>query len=336
MGEPPYRARQLWGWVWQKGVFEFERMSNISKSFRAVLPEHFTITLPRTRSVQESADGTIKFLLAMGDDALIETVLIPDENRYTQCLSSQVGCPLACTFCSTGRMGFERNLRPGEILGQVLFAREHLRTHYPGRELKNLVFMGMGEPLLNWKHVHTALEILNDPLGLGFSPRRITVSTIGRPRELLELGRSGLASLAVSLHAPTQELRERIMPRAAEFPLDQLVETLKEYPLKPRQRITIEYLLLAGVNDSLDHARGLIRLLNPLRYKINLIAYNTCPGSPYQSPEPKKILDFEQYLWSKGVTATLRKSKGQDISAACGQLKTDQTVAQPALPREHS
>jgi 23S rRNA (adenine2503-C2)-methyltransferase len=327
MGEPPYRARQLWGWVWQKGVFEFEKMSNISKSFRAVLPEHFTITLPRTRSVQESADGTIKFLLAMADDALIETVLIPDENRYTQCLSSQVGCPLACTFCSTGRMGFERNLRPGEILGQVLFAREHLRVHHPGRELKNLVFMGMGEPLLNWKHVHTSLEILNDPLGLSFSPRRITVSTIGRPRELLELGRSGLASLAVSLHAPTQELRERIMPRAAEFPLDQLVETLKEYPLKPRQRITIEYLLLAGVNDSLEHARGLIRLLNPLRYKINLIAYNTCPGSPYQAPEPKKILDFEQYLWSKGVTATLRKSKGQDISAACGQLKTDQTVA---------
>jgi 23S rRNA (adenine2503-C2)-methyltransferase len=335
MGEPPYRARQLWQWVWQKGVFDFDQMSDISKSFRAALPEHLTITLPRAQSVQESVDGTVKFLLVMDDGALIETVLIPDEERYTQCISSQVGCPLACTFCSTGRMGFERNLRPGEILGQVLLAREHLRTRHPDRALKNLVFMGMGEPLLNWKHVRTALEILNHPLGLDFSARRITVSTIGRPAELLELGRSGLASLAVSLHAPTQALRARIMPLAAEVPLDRLIEALKEYPLKPRQRITIEYLLLDGVNDSLEHARDLVRLLNPLRYKINLIAYNPCPGSPYQPPAPKKILDFEQYLWSKGVTATLRKSKGQDISAACGQLKAEQTPAKPARTIDH-
>jgi 23S rRNA (adenine2503-C2)-methyltransferase len=163
-------------------VLDFEAMSNISKTFRAALPERMTITLPRARTIQESSDGTIKFLLALSDGALIETVLIPDGERYTQCLSSQVGCPMACTFCSTGGMGFERNMRPGEILGQVLFARAHLAERRQGMELKNLVFMGMGDPLLNWKHVRTALEILNHPLGLDFSTRRITVSTVGRPR----------------------------------------------------------------------------------------------------------------------------------------------------------
>jgi 23S rRNA (adenine2503-C2)-methyltransferase len=331
MGEPPYRARQLWQWVWQKGVFDFAAMSNISKPLRAASAQRLTITLPTPLATLESVDGTIKFLLRLSDGASIETVLIPDGDRFTQCLSSQVGCPLACTFCSTGGMGFERNLLPGEILSQLLFAREYLRGRAPGQEIKNLVFMGMGEPLLNWKNVRTALETLNHPLGLDYSPRRVTVSTVGIPGVLQELGRTGLASLAVSLHAPTQDLRALIMPKAALFPLDRIMEALKEYPLKPRQRITVEYLLLDGVNDSLDHARDLVRLLNPLRCKINLIAYNPCPGSPYHPPDQKKILDFEQYLWSKGLTATLRKSKGQDISAACGQLKSERPDADPEL-----
>lgn len=384
MNERPFRAKQLWQWLWQKGVTDFESMTNVSKTTRAALAERAFISWPEIAETHVSTDGTTKFLLRLADGALIETVLIPGaRGRLTQCLSCQVGCAMGCTFCSTGTMGFERNMSMAEILGQVLVARRYLDelaqkglpmpgTGIPtdeecldefgnnsfedveidpddhesaglddaqrenkgsesgivsasgrvGRDaLRNLVFMGMGEPLLNLSNVMRALETLNSGTGLNFSPRRITVSTCGLREGLKELGDSGLAYLAVSLHAPTQILREKIMPRAARWPLDQFMDALAAYPLKTRERLTFEYLLLGGVNDGIEHAKELVRLISRLRGKLNLIVYNPADGMPYKAPTPERILAFEQYLWSKNITAIIRKSKGQDIKAACGQLK---------------
>ncbi|MBO5491212.1 MAG: radical SAM protein, partial [Desulfovibrio sp.] len=231
-------------------------------------------------------------------------------------------CAMGCTFCSTGQMGFERNMSMGEILGQVLVARAHLGDARPDRPvLRNLVFMGMGEPLLNLREVMRALQSLNNDKGLNFSPRRITVSTCGIEKGLRELGESGLAYLAVSLHAPTQELRARIMPKAARWPLEELVAALQSYPLKTRERITFEYLLLGGVNDGPEQARELARLVGSVKGKLNLIVYNPAEGAPYAAPAEDRVLAFEQCLWKRHITAIVRKSKGQDIRAACGQLK---------------
>ena len=231
---------------------------------------------------------------------------------------------MGCTFCSTGQMGFERNMTMGEILGQVLVAREHLgddRPEWP--MLRNIVFMGMGEPLLNMRELMRSLEGLNNAKGLNFSPRRITVSTCGIEKGLRELGESGLAYLAVSLHAPTQELRSRIMPKAARWSLEDMFTALKSYPLKTREHITFEYLLLGGVNDGQEQAKELARLVSDVRGKLNLIVYNPAEGAPYAAPTEEAVLAFEQYLWNRKITAILRKSKGQDIKAACGQLKAD-------------
>ncbi|MBZ2172413.1 23S rRNA (adenine(2503)-C(2))-methyltransferase RlmN [Nitratidesulfovibrio sp. SRB-5] len=330
LGEPRFRARQVWQWLWQKNARSFDAMTNVSKATRARLAEAARITWPEVRTVKTSSDGTVKFLLALADGALVETVLIPSESRegkvrMTQCLSCQVGCAMGCTFCSTGSMGFERNMTMAEILGQVLVAREHLGDDRPDHPIvRNLVFMGMGEPLLNLNEVMRSLRTLNDEFGLCFSPRRITVSTCGIEKGLRELGESGLAFLAVSLHAPNQEVRARIMPRAARWTLDDLMAALESYPLKTRERITFEYLLLGGVNDSIDHARELVRLVSRTKAKLNLIVYNPAEGLPYEAPSQARILAFEQYLWSKNVTAIIRKSKGQDIKAACGQLKASE------------
>lgn len=339
LGEPGFRAVQVWQWLWQKMARDFEAMSNVSKACRARLAEKARIVWPEVAQVRESADGTTKFLLRLEDGALVETVLIPSDSRegvrrWTQCLSSQVGCAMACTFCATGGMGFERNMTMGEILGQVLVAREHLGDNRPDWPvLRNLVFMGMGEPLLNLREVMRALQSLNNDKGLNFSPRRITVSTCGIEKGLTELGESGLAYLAVSLHAPNQELRARIMPRAARWPLDQLLAALKSYPLKTRERITFEYLLLGGVNDGQEQAAELARLVADIKGKLNLIVYNPTEGAPYAAPDEARVLAFEQYLWKRHITAIIRKSKGQDIKAACGQLKAA-TRRVPGPPAE--
>ena len=326
-GEPRFRAVQVWQWLWQRMARDFDCMSNVSKACRALLAAEARITWPEVARVQESTDGTTKFLLRLEDGALVETVLIPSDSRdgvrrWTQCLSSQVGCAMGCTFSATGSMGFERNMRMGEILGQILVARAHLGDDRPDWPiLRNLVFMGMGEPLLNLTEVMRALRSLNDDRGLNFSPRRITVSTSGIQKGLKELGESGLAYLAVSLHAPSQELRAKIMPRAARWPLPDLLAALKAYPLKTRERITFEYLLLGGVNDQPEHAEALARLISPLKAKLNLIVYNPTPGAPYSAPSEAAVLAFEQALWQRHITAIVRKSKGSDIDAACGQLK---------------
>ena len=327
LGEPRFRAQQVWQWLWQKMATSFDEMTNVSRAVRERLGACAVIRWPEVVTREHSRDGTVKFLLRLADGAEVETVLIPSEARdgdirMTQCLSSQVGCPMGCTFCSTGGMGFERNMTHGEILGQVLVARRYLGDTRPDRPLlRNLVFMGMGEPLLNLHTMLDCLKSLNDDHGLNFSPRRITVSTCGIREGLRELGDSGLAFLAVSLHAPTQELRARIMPRAARWSLDELMQALADYPLKTRERITFEYLLLGGINDRLAHARALGKLVRQVRGKLNLIVYNPADGAPYEAPHPDSVLAFERCLWEQNITAIIRKSKGQDINAACGQLK---------------
>ena len=323
MGEAPYRARQIWQWLWQKGCRDIAAFSDVAKSLRAALAERAGVRWPETVRVQTSSDGTAKFLLRLGDGEAVETVLIPEKDHYTQCLSTQAGCALGCTFCATGKMGFRRNLSPGEILGQILVARQWLWDRNAALSLRNLVFMGMGEPLLNYDNLLQALEALHHPQGLDFSSRRITLSTAGIVKNLAEFGATGLGSLAVSLHAPTQELRQRIMPVARTVPLDELMAALKRYPLKPRERLTFEYLLLDGVNDSPAEARELVRLLSHVKAKVNLIAYNPVPGIPYGAPDPGRVAAFQDVLRQKGLTATLRKSKGADIAAACGQLRSD-------------
>lgn len=328
MGEPAYRARQVYQWLWQKGVVDPEKMTNLAKPLRARLAEESSVVLPTVARVQESGDGTIKLLLELADGEAVETVLIPEKDHYTLCLSTQVGCAMACAFCATGTLGFIRQMRPGEILSQILHARRVLEERGSELALRNLVFMGMGEPLNNLDNVLASLETITSELGLNFSTRRVTVSTVGVPDKLERLGEAGLASLAVSLHAPTQELRERIMPRAARAcPLPELMDRLMRYPLKPRQRITFEYILLGGVNDSPAHARDLVRLFSSFRGskpKVNLIAFNAPAQGPslgFRAPSPEDVEQFQELLRNKDITVMLRKSKGQDIGAACGQLR---------------
>ena len=347
MGEPRFRADQVWQWLWARRARSFEAMTNLSKALRAALDETFTIAWPEVADTAVSQDGTTKFLLRLAGGALVETVLIPEADHLTQCLSTQVGCAMGCAFCATGALGFERNMSHAEMAAQVLVARQWLADQ--GREpnsLRNLVFMGMGEPLANLDVVLDVLATLGSDKGPGFSARRMTVSTVGLPAGLQRLGDSNLASLAVSLHAPTQELRASIMPKAALVPLDELVAALEHYPLAPRQRITIEYVLLGGINDSPEHARQLVRLLARVKCKVNLIAYN--PGepprgeegeaacgagfqAPFSAPDEQRVLAFQSALWDKGMTAVLRKSKGRDIAAACGQLRA-KANHRPATP----
>lgn len=329
LGEPAFRADQVWQWLWRKGARSFTDMTNVSKTFRGVLEEKFVIAWPQIAAEQKSEDGTVKLLLRLADGETVETVLIPSESRegvgrMTQCLSCQVGCAMACTFCATGQMGFVRNMTMAEILGQVLVAREYLGETEDNPRLRNLVFMGMGEPLLNFTELMRSLETLNHEMAFNFSPRRITVSTCGLRKGLLELGESGLAYLAVSLHAPTQAIREKIMPRAAAWPLDDLMASLAAYPLKTRERLTFEYLLLGGINDGPEHARALAKLMARVKAKLNLIVYNPVPGAPYAAPDPGNVHTFCDILHAKRITAIVRKSKGQDIKAACGQLRAAQ------------
>ncbi|MEA4858139.1 23S rRNA (adenine(2503)-C(2))-methyltransferase RlmN [Solidesulfovibrio sp.] len=323
LGEPPYRARQVWQWLWQKGCRDISEMTDVSKALRAKLSEAAVIAWPEVVRVRESGDGTVKFLLGLADGEAVECVLIPEKDHYTACLSTQVGCAMGCGFCATGMLGFRRNMTPGEMLGQVLVARRYLLERGETLLLRNLVFMGMGEPLLNYENLIKTLEALHHPQGLDFSSRRITISTAGVKRHLLELGKTGLCSLAVSLHAPTQATRERIMPGAARLPLAELMELLRQYPLKPRERLTFEYLLLEGVNDSDADARELVRLLSRVKAKVNLIVYNATPGLPFRQPRPERVFAFQDILKEKGLTATIRKSKGADIAAACGQLRAE-------------
>jgi 23S rRNA (adenine2503-C2)-methyltransferase len=328
-GHPPFRARQLWQWLWRKGARKFEEMTSLAGKFREELDREWRIARPVLINARQSEDGTVKLLLGLADGASVETVLIAEKGRYTQCLSCQIGCAMGCTFCSTGLMGLTRNMTGGEIAAQVLAGRDYLRAHGLGSDVKNLVYMGMGEPLLNWEQVKRSLDILTHAGGLDFSRRRITLSTCGIKDRLEVFSAEGLALPAISLHAPTQEIRAKLMPKAARRHLDDLMADLRAIALRPRERVTIEYILIKGVNDGLEHARQLARLLSHLKCKINLIAFNPGPGIPYEAPDPEDVQAFQDLLRRKNFTVILRKSKGQDIAAACGQLKTEMDMQSP-------
>lgn len=315
---PAYRGRQLATWVYAKGVADFEAMTDLPKDLRERLRREATVLVPEVASRDESRDGSVKLALRLADGRTVQTVIMPDEDRLTLCVSTQVGCGYACTFCLTGTMGLVRNLTAGEIAGQVWAARAQA-----GGRLTHVVFMGMGEPLANYAATVKALRILTAPLGFGFSPRRITVSTVGLVQGLERLARENLrVNVAVSLHATTDEVRSRLMPVNRGWGIEDLLAACRRFPLPVRQRMTFEYTLLDGVNASIEDARRLVRLLQGMRAKVNLIPFNEWTGSEFRRPPMERILAFQRVLLNAGVTATVRWSKGEDVGAACGQLRT--------------
>jgi 23S rRNA (adenine2503-C2)-methyltransferase len=331
LGERPFRARQIAKWIYKKGVTDLEQMTDLSGPFRLLLSHHACLTLPSVREMTSAADGTVKFLLGLSDGAFVESVIIPEEERTTLCVSSQAGCALNCAFCVTGGLGLTRNLTSGEIVGQVLVAQNHLRER--GGALTNIVFMGMGEPLLNYEQVSRALAIILSDWGLSFSWRHVTVSTAGIPEGIARLGRDVLVNLAVSLNAPDDPTRDRIMPVNRKYPLDVLMAALRAYPLKRGRRITLEYVLLKGINDTDDHARALVGLVNGIPVKINLIPFNAFTDAPFLRPDDSRVLAFQEILIYAHLNAIIRKSKGGEIAAACGQLAAGCTAGRPKLSR---
>jgi 23S rRNA (adenine2503-C2)-methyltransferase len=318
LGQPAYRGRQLLAWVYGKGVADFGAMSDLPRELRERLPALAVVAPPEVTARRVSRDGSAKLDLRLSDGRTIQAVVMPDGDRLTLCVSTQVGCGFGCAFCLTGTMGFVRNLTAGEIVGQAWVARATLE---PGARLTHVVFMGMGEPLANYAATVKALRTLTAPLGFGFSPRRITVSTVGLVRGLERLARENLrVNVAVSLHAPSDEVRSRLMPVNRGWGLDDLLAACRRFPLPVRQRMTFEYTLLDGVNDSTEDAKRLVRRLAGLRAKVNLIPFNEWPGATFRRPSPEGILAFQRVLLDAGITATIRWSKGEDVGAACGQL----------------
>ncbi|TDX26095.1 23S rRNA (adenine(2503)-C(2))-methyltransferase RlmN [Rhodovulum visakhapatnamense] len=325
------RVNQLWQWIYQKGVRDFDAMTNLAKDYRALLKDHFAIEVPEivTRSV--SADGTRKYLVRIAGGHEVEVVYIPEDGRGTLCISSQVGCTLTCTFCHTGTQRLVRNLTAAEIVGQVMLARDDLgEWPKPGRNPKdetrlisNLVLMGMGEPLYNFEAVRDAMLIAMDGEGISLSRRRITLSTSGVVPEIARAGREIGCMLAISLHATTDELRNKIVPINRKYPIAQLFEALRAYPkLSNSERITFEYVMLKGVNDSDADARQLVRLIAGIPAKINLIPFNEWPGAPYQRSDWDRIEAFANIVYKAGYASPIRTPRGEDIMAACGQLKS--------------
>ncbi len=318
---PAFRGRQLFKWLWKRGIESIHEITEFSLALRRELSGAFEIYSLEQIRKEHSVDGTIKWGLRLNDGLVVESVLIPEKGHTTLCISTQAGCAMGCRFCLTGRMGFFRNLLPSEIAGQALHAIKDL----PGEARpRNLVFMGMGEPLSNFENLLKAIEILTDDLGLNFSQRRITVSTCGIAPRVVELGQMTNVGLAISLHATTNPQRDRLMPINKVYPLEALLEACRRFRLSPRRRITFEYLLLRGINDSEGDANRLSGLLRGIPSKINLIPFNECRGLPYKEPSKGTVLRFQEVLKGLNHTVIIRKSKGRDISAACGQLFSKQ------------
>jgi 23S rRNA (adenine2503-C2)-methyltransferase len=321
LGAPRYRGRQLAQWIYLKGVTDLEAMSDLPRAFRTALAEQAGVELPEIERRTPSQDGSQKLVLRYPDGARVQAVLMPDGDRLTLCVSTQVGCGFGCAFCFTGTMGLERNLSAGEIVAQVLVARAGLAA---GERLTHIVYMGMGEPLANYAATVKSLRLLTDPHAFGLSPRRITVSTVGLVSGIERLARENLrVNLAISLHATSNEIRDRIMPVNRGFAIEELLAACRRFPLPFRQRMTFEYVLLDGVNDAVEDARRLVRLLKGIRAKINLIPFNDWEGSGFARPPLPRILAFQAVLLEHGITATIRWSKGEDIGAACGQLREE-------------
>jgi len=316
LGEPAYRAEQVFHWVHRRAVTEWAQMTNVPRAVREALAERVALGTLRVDAVQRAADGTRKLRLVTRDGRAIESVLIPDGDKLTQCISSQVGCALGCRFCATATLGLVRNLDAGEIVDQVYRARAVVE-----RRITNLVYMGMGEPLANIDAVTRSLRLLTDPSGADMSHRRITVSTVGLVPAIDKLGREPLqVNLAISLNATTDDVRSRIMPINERWPIAELLAAVRRYPLARRRRVTFEYVLIAGVNDSLADAARLARLLRGLPCKVNLIAWNPHPHASMQRPDAATVAAFQAEVKRCGLPAYLRASRGDDIDAACGQL----------------
>jgi len=314
----PYRADQILKWVYLRQADTFDEMSDLGKKFRQLLSHHFTISRLEKASIETSQDGSRKYLFKLKDGKHVESVLIPEKDHYTLCISSQVGCAQGCRFCLTAKAGFVRNLSKGEIIAQVRDVASHLDG--PMR-LTNIVLMGMGEPLANYYNVVEAVNtITNSKIGLGISSRRVNISTAGLVAKLADLGRDTAVNLAISLNATDNKTRDMLMPINRKYPIQKLLEACAQYPLLPRRRITFEYILIKGINDSRQDAERLAKLLRPIRAKINLIPLNTYEGCDFERPEESAIENFKEILNRKQYTAIIRHSKGQDISAACGQL----------------
>ncbi len=322
------RAKQVWHWIYNRGVSDFGAMSDIAKAQRPWFAQSFVISRPEVVEAQVSTDGTRKWLLKTHDGHDYEMVFIPDADRGTLCVSSQVGCTLNCTFCHTGTMTLVRNLEPSEIVGQVMLARDALGewpSQPEGRMLTNIVMMGMGEPLYNFDNVRDALKIVMDGDGLGLSRRRITLSTSGVVPMMARAGEEIGVNLAVSLHAVTKAVRDEIVPLNRKYGIEQLLEACAAYPgANNARRITFEYVMLKDKNDSDEDARELVRLIRRYRLpaKVNLIPFNPWPGAPYECSEPERIRAFSNIIFEAGISAPVRTPRGRDIDAACGQLKT--------------
>ncbi len=312
-----YRAPQLLKWLYQAGVSSFEEMSNFKKELRTTFDADFYIGQLKILKKQVSSDGCEKFLLELADGTSVESVIIPDDGRNTLCLSTQVGCKMGCHFCLTAKQGFTRDLTIGEILNQVLIAKNDIAPE----RLTNIVFMGMGEPLLNLENLIAVIDILKDDNAFGMSSRRITVSTCGMAPQLIELCERTDVAVAVSLNATDDETRSKIMPVNKRFPIHELLDACRNLPLKKRARITFEYVLIGGVNDSLDNAKKLAKLLTGMKCKVNLIPFNAHHELKFKAPTKEAVKEFQTHLLENNYTAILRASRGNDISAACGQLK---------------
>jgi 23S rRNA (adenine2503-C2)-methyltransferase len=325
------RVGQIWQWIYQWGVRDFAEMTNLSKDFRAELAEKFVIAVPEIVTKQVSVDGTRKYLVRIAGGHEVEVVYIPESDRGTLCVSSQVGCTLTCSFCHTGTQKLVRNLTAGEIIGQVMLARddlgewpEHGSRTYEARKLSNIVLMGMGEPLYNFENVRDAMKIAMDPEGIQLSRRRITLSTSGVVPEIARTAKEIGCLLAVSFHATTDEVRDNLVPINKRWNIEKLLDALREYPRGSNsERITFEYVMLDGINDSIEDAHRLVKLIEGIPAKINLIPFNEWPGAPYKRSSNNRIHRFADIIHAAGYSSPIRTPRGEDIFAACGQLKSD-------------
>ena len=317
----PFRAKQLFQWLYLHKVSDLIRMNNLPKKFREEVSKHFSFDRIEILKHEIAKDGTIKFAQKLADDFQIESVLMNHEDHYTLCISTQVGCAMACKFCLTAQMGFKRNLSPGEIVDQLLNAYHFIPEN---KRIRNIVYMGMGEPFHNYDNTIKSLEIFLNPGGLNFSTRRITVSTSGVIPGIIKFGQEKeiKTNLAISLNGVTQESRKKLMPISKRYSLEDLIAVCKEFPTEARKRITFEYILMAGLTDSITSAKKLVKLLHGTKSKVNLIPYNENSELEFKSPSESNIKAFQDYLINHGIITTLRRSKGQGISAACGQLAT--------------
>lgn len=323
-GKERYRSTQILRWLYQKGVQSIDEMTNLSKTFRQELKKASFISTLHLLRIEQAKDGTNKFLFQLDDGNRIETVLIPDKTRLTLCLSTQVGCALGCRFCLTGKIGWKRDLTSSEILNQILSVRETLKGK---ASITNIVLMGMGEPLANYINTMKAIKLMAHPDAFKFSSRRVTLSTVGLLPELEQLSQERITfRLAISLNASDEETRSLLMPINRRYPLKKVLEICQNFPLRPRTRITFEYVLLEGINDTSLHAKRLLKILRGIPSKINLIPLNEAPGIPFKRPSEEKVKKFQEILMKGGFTAIVRTSKGAEISAACGQLQAKESL----------